>query len=86
MQQATVITDDDAKHIVANNVARLIAEKGWSQQKLADATGENKMMISRVVRAEHCPGVGLMARIAEALEVTVDELLSPARKKSYRAS
>jgi transcriptional regulator with XRE-family HTH domain len=81
-----VITDTEAKYIVAENVARLIAQRGWSQKKLADACGENKMMISRVVRAEHCPSVGLIARIAEALDVTLDELLTASRKKSTRTA
>jgi transcriptional regulator with XRE-family HTH domain len=73
---STVITDLDAKNRIAENVARLLAERGMSQQKLADETGENKMMISRVVNKKHVPGIGLISRIAEAFGISIEELLA----------
>lgn len=86
----STVTDQAAKSRVAENVARLLVERGMSQQGLANATGENKMMISRVVRGEHVPGIGLISRIAEAFGVSVDALLSDhvlrSQKKSLRSA
>lgn len=77
-----MITDDQAKALVSANITRLLAARGWKQRDLAEATGENDMTISRIVRGSNVPGVGLISRIADALNVSVDELLS--RKKQNR--
>lgn len=85
----STVTDQAAKSRVAENVARLLAEHGMSQQALANKTGENKMMISRVVRGEHDPGIGLISRIAEAFGMSIDELLSDqsrSKNKSRRSA
>ena len=70
-----MINDDAAKRILSANLSRLLDERGMSQQQLADATGENKMTISRIVRGIHVPGLGLASRIAEALGIHIDDLL-----------
>lgn len=81
-----MITDDDTKAYVAANVSAELARLGWSQVKLATATGENAMTISNVIRGVHVPGAGLLCRIAEALNVSVDTLLSPPNKKPRRSA
>ena len=79
---ATVISDEQAKQNVAANVLRLLAARGWTQTDLAEAAHENKMMISRICRAEHVAGVGLLSRIAEALDVSIDRLVDSPPEKS----
>ncbi|MCI0348976.1 MAG: helix-turn-helix domain-containing protein [Acidobacteriales bacterium] len=72
-----ILTDEEAKHVIAYNVSRFMDERRMTQRQLAEAAGENDMAISRVVRALHVPSAALLARIADALEVTADELLTP---------
>ncbi len=72
-----MITDKQTKSYLAENVSDLLDSRGWTQKQLADATGENQMMISRIVRGEHIPAASVLARIAEALDTTMDKLLEP---------
>lgn len=77
-----MVTDDEAKANIASNVLRLLALRGWNQKKLAIATGETEMTISRVCRAQTVSGIGVVARIAEALDSNVDRLIADPPKKS----
>lgn len=69
-----MITDNQAKDNIAANVKRLLAARDWDQKRLADETGESVMNISRVCRGENCARVGMMLRIAEALDTSVNIL------------
>jgi hypothetical protein len=73
---ATVITDTQARSNIAENIRRILTARGWSQARLAKATNESEMRISLVVRGVHEPGAAFLARIAEALNTTSDDLLS----------
>lgn len=79
-----ILTDEDAKTIIAENVSRLMAERGLKQKDVAVAAGENEMAISRVVRAIHVPSAAMLANIADALGVTTDSLLT--KPKNSRRS
>ena len=64
-----------AKRRFAEELPRLLAEKGWSQRKLAAQVGVNQSHISRVARgADHQtrPSLDLVARIAVALDLPED--------------
>lgn len=78
---STVISNDDAKRIIARNVNRILKERGLSRRWLAQHTGEFDSTIANVCHGRKCCLAGLLARIAEALNVTLDDLLSPPRKK-----
>jgi len=71
-----VIDDQRTKRNIASNVARLLEDRGWTQTQLADATGENQPRISQIVHGVHMPGAGLLARIAEAFDVSIDRLVA----------
>lgn len=83
---STVISDTDARLNVAANVNRILEDRGMTQADLARLTGENAMAISRVCRGTNLANVGMLARIAEALECTVDELLKKSWKKVSRTA
>lgn len=83
---STVVSDDEAKVNIASNVKRRMGELGISQAELARATGENEMRISSVVRAVHAPTAGFLARLAEALECSVDDLILGRKKNSRRTA
>lgn len=74
--QPAVITDVEAKKNIAENVRRLREAMDISRYRLAKMVGVHTIQISRIEDAEHAPGVGLLARIAEALSSTADDLMA----------
>ena len=72
----TMLTDDEARANIAANVARLLADRNWSQTELARRAMESHANINRVLHARQLPGSGILARIAEAFDVSTDRLLS----------
>lgn len=72
-----MITDEEAKDNLAANVLRLLESRQINQSELARLTGEPVMTISRVCRAQHIPLATVLARLAEALDVSIDRLLGP---------
>lgn len=83
---SNVISDEQSKELVAHNVNRLLEKQGHSRYWLAKQTGEWNSTIANVCTAKKCCGAGLLARIAEALGVGIDELFSPVRKKYPKVS
>jgi hypothetical protein len=79
-----VLTDEQAQKNIAANVKRLRGSRslGW----LARAVESYPINISRIEDATSMPGGGMLSRLAEALEVTVDDLLAapPITKKITR--
>ncbi len=49
---------------------------GWSQQKLADATGVSKSVISRLETSKRRPDIALLNQVARTLDVDGLELLA----------
>ena len=76
--------DNEATNNIAANVSRLLEERGMSQRALARAANEPVMNISRLVHGKNEPGIGILTRIAEVLETTVDALLAPTGKSISR--
>jgi transcriptional regulator with XRE-family HTH domain len=62
---------------IAVNLAYVMKMQGMSQAELARASGVLEMTVSHVIRAKHCGTVCTVARLAEALGVSVDRLLRP---------
>ncbi|MGD9645552.1 MAG: helix-turn-helix domain-containing protein [Pirellulales bacterium] len=81
-----VITEDQAKDNIAANLQRLLEARNWSQSDLARATGDAHVTISRIVRGTNVAGVALLARIAEALDVTIDGLIRPPASRPSKKS
>ena len=80
-----MLTNEEAREVIAHNVGRLMGKRGMSQRQLSVASGESDMAISRVVRGIHCPSAAMLARIADALSVSVDDLLRRPRNFSKTA-
>lgn len=70
---------------IAANIVRRLAELNWSQGELARQSGEKPMTISRMVNAQHMPELPTTYNVAEALGMTVDDLLSGPEKKSEKS-
>jgi transcriptional regulator with XRE-family HTH domain len=63
--------------ILADNMRRLRAERGWSQEKLAEESGLHRTYIGAVERLERNPSLTSMFKIAGALSVATWELIRP---------
>lgn len=57
------------------NLKRLMESRGINQKWLADEANTTEATISRYVNGIHKPNVELIAKIAKALDVSVDYLL-----------
>ncbi len=60
--------------LVSNQVEAVRTKAGLSRQDLADAVGVHYQTIGYIERGEYSPSLVLALRIAEALEVNVEEL------------
>lgn len=80
----TVISDETALKRISYHVNRLLDNSGMSRYRLAKITEESEQTIKSVADGAHVPRASLLARIAEAFGIKVDELLQPipASKKS----
>jgi DNA-binding Xre family transcriptional regulator len=68
---------EDTAQIVADNVKRLRAERGWSVTELARRAAMAPPNVHRVESAAHVPATSTLLRLARALEVTLSRLLHP---------
>jgi transcriptional regulator with XRE-family HTH domain len=81
-----VVTEQDARQNIAANLRRILTDRGINQTALARMAGENHVAISRVLRGTNTPTVTLLSHIAEALDVSMDRLLSPPPRKNLNKS
>jgi DNA-binding XRE family transcriptional regulator len=58
-----------------NNIAKIREQRGLTQVQLAELVGVNKFHISNIERGKASPSVKLLIKIANVLNVSVDDLL-----------
>lgn len=66
-----------ARELVALNMIRLRAKKGWSQDALALEAGLHRTFIAHVERHKRNISLDNIEKIALALEVPIGELFTP---------
>ena len=76
------MSDSEALENISKNVVRLRGDR--SQYWLAKQTGTYPANIARIENAESMPGVGLLSRIADALNCTINDLIKAAGKTSRK--
>lgn len=85
-----VLSDQQALANIAANVTKYIGDRSYAEIARECTTPMERAYpatIERIAKGKHMPGAGLLARLAEALGVTVDDLLSsPPRKKIEKIS
>lgn len=69
------MTQEEWKHIFANNLLDLLEERGMSQRQLAIDSGVSTAMISEYVNKIRMPGLAAAINMAYALDVDVGELV-----------
>ena len=67
----------NVRAILADNLRRLRAERGISQEALADLAGIDRTYISSIERRVYAVSIDKLASIAQALQVDPFELLKP---------
>lgn len=77
-----MLSNTDVRKNLAQNVRRLLVDRKMSQTTLARRSNESDMAISRVVRGSMLASSGTIARIAEALDVSIDRMVSPPPEKT----
>lgn len=70
-----MVTDAEAKSIIAGNIDRLLDEQGHSRYWLSKQTGDDQAKISHVMSQKSMPSAGFLIRVAEALGVSLDEIM-----------
>lgn len=77
------ITDSEAKSAVRYNISRILAELGQNRYWLMQQAGMTEGSFYGIANGKHVPSLANSSRIADALGVKVDELLTapPPEKK-----
>lgn len=71
-----MITESDARRNIAANLRRILDERRMKQTDLAKRSGESDMTVSRLLRGQNAPTITILANVAEALDVSIDRLIS----------
>jgi transcriptional regulator with XRE-family HTH domain len=70
---------------LASNLRRLRKERSWSQETLAYYAGLHSTEVSRLERGMREPRLTTIIHVAEALDVPVEELLTPPEQEEVLA-
>lgn len=65
----------DIRRRLAKNLTRLRAERGWSQEELADESGLHRTYVSGIERSIRNPTLTVLERLAKAFKVSPGALL-----------
>ena len=66
----------DAIHrYIAKQIRTLAKQQGWSGNRLADTAGVSRAQLSRLLTLQTSPTIGLLKKIAAALDVDTRDLL-----------
>lgn len=83
-----MITREQARERIAENVSRLMAENGITQNELARRSEVAHSRLSLLIRGDLLPNPADLWNVAEALGTTLDGLMAETedRKNSYKTS
>ncbi len=71
--------DQELLLAVGQRVGQIRREQGWTQERLAEAIGLQAISLSRLENGARALSLSTLARIADALEVGLGDLLDVAR-------
>jgi len=66
----------DWARVVGGNIRRLRTERGLSQEEVAHRVGVVTTYLGQIERGRRNPTIGVLARIANALDVRLVELIN----------
>lgn len=62
--------------MIGKNIKRVLERTGKTQRELAKEIGTTEVSVSRYIRGVRTPNAKMLAKIADALGVTTDQLIS----------
>lgn len=71
------MTGMDLPDVFARNLRRLRAERGWTQQELADKAEMDRTYLSALERGAYSATIDMVAKIAGAFGVEPASMLKP---------
>jgi XRE family transcriptional regulator, regulator of sulfur utilization len=71
-----LVSAAQAKRILAARLRELRKEKGWSQEKLAEAAEMHRTYLAGIERALRNPALENLVKLANALDITLAELFA----------
>ena len=74
-----MVTQPDAKACLAARISEERTSRGLSQRRLAEAIGIDPSSMNRVEKGQRAVSVGELVRLADVLDVRVDDLLAEAQ-------
>jgi transcriptional regulator with XRE-family HTH domain len=69
------VPNDSLHRHIATRIRSLAERRNWSGNHLADIAGVSRAQMSRLLTLQTSPTIGLLAKIAAALEVSPRDLL-----------
>ncbi|MFZ5546326.1 MAG: helix-turn-helix domain-containing protein [Pseudomonadota bacterium] len=76
----------DVEAVIARRLKELRCTRGWSLEDLARRSGVSRAMISRIERQDSSPTAGLLARLCDALGITLSTLMTEAQAPRHHVS
>ena len=70
------MTELEWMDIFGDNLRDILKEYGMSQKDLADESGLSETTISRYIKKQRIPNMKAIVNIANALDLTTDELIN----------
>lgn len=82
-----MVGSEEASENLARSLVQLRELRGWTQQRLADLAGVPRPTVANLESGSANPTLGVLVRVTTALQVSLDELVSPPRAtaRHYRA-
>jgi transcriptional regulator with XRE-family HTH domain len=74
-------TDQDIERRIAQRLAQLRAERGWSLEALAERTGISRATLSRLERSELSPTASMLGKLCTAYGWTLSRLMAEAETR-----
>jgi putative transcriptional regulator len=68
-----------------NKLETLRAQKGWTQQDLAERVGVSRQTIISLERGRYNPSIQLAFRLARQFEVTIEDIFIYSEEEEYDA-
>jgi DNA-binding XRE family transcriptional regulator len=73
--------ESDIRAVLATNVVFARHRLDWTQEKLGEASGVSMYVIAHIEREARNPTLNTLVRLATALEIPLDRLLSEPRSR-----
>jgi putative transcriptional regulator len=66
---------------ILNRVREMRAERGWTQQELADLVGVSRQSINSIENGRYVPSLPLALTFARVFQCTTDEIFTLEKKR-----